>query len=263
MQIIGIDPSLKNSAVAIYNGQELFTKHIPEVCPGSYTKAIKEIFAESNPEFADAPAEWTTAGFVEDFTDIGGPDAPKSVIAVLNHSGGMAEEALAALMIPVIPIRISEWRKQTLGIAPKTRTKSGKREMRYWTKGNKGLGVPNNVTPALLKFLDPYLDLRSKINPMKLPADIPVDHYKITSDSDWDFFCSYARYQFTARRIQLIFGVSVDEMEAGCIAIAGYRLIDIGQIEGIPSPRTTEPLVIKGGKDVGKDSEPGNHTPAA
>jgi hypothetical protein len=227
MRVIGIDPSLQNTAIAVvqdHPGIEGFyqiqTKHINELEIGGYTEAIRE--------FQKIPDSPIVAGFVEDFSGSTGGKWDKNSIAVVNRSGGMAEEALYACGIPIQPITVRQWRKEVLGKAHAHPTKSG-RMMSYWTKGDKATKVPDNLTPALIKFFNKHLQLEQKADYSKLVFGRAKQKFApVHSFEEALRFIELA--QPTSRRIQLTFGVSTDELEAAGIALAGLMQIKSGKL---------------------------------
>lgn len=238
MRIIGIDPSLNNTAVALFQDEhpeqlQIVTRHIKELEPGDYTRVIRELAdPEGLQEFVPCNAleHLVTAGFVEDFSNIGGGDTNKVTIKSVSHAGGMAEEAVVALGIPMMPITVREWRNAVLGKAAKHPQRSG-RMVSYWTKGDKKCNVPDNLTPALLVMFRYLLDLEAKADYSKLLFGKFKDHAPITT---FDEAIAFIReHSPTPRRIQIVFGISLDELEAAAIAVAGYKLIKEGKIEGL------------------------------
>lgn len=232
LRVMGIDPSLNNTAVAVVTDKPtaplectVETLHINALMPGDYSNAIRKFHTINDP---------VTCGFVEDFSNIGGGDTNKNAIKSVSHSGGMAEEAIVAAGIPMMPIDIRKWRKVVLGVAPVTRTKSGK-EKRYWTKGEKKFGVPNNLTAALLAIFNDSLCLHAKANYKQLPDCLSLESW------EWeDILEAIPNMNPTTRRIQLIFGYSLDELEAAAIALAGFRLWRAGKIEALQSQMKKE-----------------------
>lgn len=244
MRVIGIDPSLHNTAVALIQDHpleagklkvktiHLASKKDEELAPGTYTNVIKTLLCPSGRASHEDYKHNVKAGFVEDFSNIGGGDTNKIAIKSLSHAGGMAEEALAALGIPMIPITVRKWRKTTIGRAPKTITKSGIRSMSYWTKGDTKYKVPNNLTPALLELFNSMMKLMEGADYSQLVYGKMRDRYAPVTN-----FQEAMRFIIetspTSTRIKKVFGVSLDELEAAGIALAGYRLIKSGQIEGL------------------------------
>lgn len=248
LRVIGIDPSLNNTAVALVQDDlkepgklRIFTKHIKRLEPGEYTKSIRLMVDPNNylglltdPGIRIPPGH-VTCGFVEDFSNIGGGDTTKTTVKAVSHSGGMAEEAVVAAGIPMQPLTVREWRKWALGQAPKHPTRSG-RLVRYWTKGDRKAGVPNNVLPALLNTFKSYMGLAMTAQYDKLYPKDEIPDYDLITDVNvsFDQAIHYAALKnATSRRIQIVFGVSLDELEAAGIALAGYRMIKENAIQGL------------------------------
>ena len=230
MRIIGIDPSMNDTAIAVIRDEpcpitrsRILTRSIKELTPGTYSRIIAE-FKYGN----DEPI---TAGFVEDFSNVGGKDTNKNSIKSTSHSGGMAEEALAAAGIPIIPITVNEWRRVALGSPSPHPTKSG-RPMRYWTKGDSKYSVPDNVTPRLLEIFDPTMHFSEKADYLKV-IDFPYDSRPTSVFHNFLTYLRQLKKPLTSRRIQLVFGITIDELEAAGIALAGMKLIKSGKIEGL------------------------------
>jgi len=228
MRVIGIDPSLNNTAIAIVREHpgiegllQIHTKHIDKLEIGGYTEAIHE-FQENT----EGPI---VCGFVEDFSSSIGGKWDKNSIMAVNHSGGRAEEAIYASGVPIQPITVREWRKEVLGKAPSHPTRTG-RMLSYWTKGDSSTKVPDNVTPALLRLFNKHMKLDEKANYSQLVYGRAKQKYApIHTFEDALRFIELAMP--TSRRIQITFGVSTDELEAAGIALAGLKWIKSGRIE--------------------------------
>ena len=237
MIVIGIDPSLNDTAVAALSanadGIRIVTRHIEKLIAGTYTAVIKSLTGELIGSIVDSEYAGAIihAGFVEDFSNIGGPDTKKTTIKSVSHSGGMAEEAIAALGIPMMPITVREWRKVALGVPAPHPTKSGKM-LRYWTKGDSAFKLPGNLQPALIGKFGAIMGFTAHGKP-RYDKFKPKDGRQINY---LDSALEYMRMNYvTSRRIQLVFGISLDELEAAAIAFAGYWLIKDGKIEGLRS----------------------------
>ncbi len=230
INVIGIDPSMNNTGVAfifenheVPDGFTIVTRHIDKLQAGRYSKEIKGCL-EVHP--------YITAGFIENFDDVGGGDTTKATIRSLSRAGGQAESELVIMGIPMVPLTIHEWRKAALGQAPKHPRKNGSMA-RYWTKG-KG-NIPSNMAPALLNLFRHSLKLETNCKPIELfhkKKDAPDTIH------EWEFercveFVGNKIPKLSSTRIKHAFGKSLDELEAAAIALAGYRLIKSGQIEGL------------------------------
>ena len=228
-RISAIDPSLSNSAFAMieeHPGIEGFlkvrTRHIERVEIGTYTEIIREFDA-----FSDGPID---CGFVEDFSNTVGGKWDKNAIMTVNRSGGMAEEAFYAAGIPIHPLGFRQWRFEALGKAPQTPQRSG-RMVSYWTKGDKSSKIPDNITPALLRLFDPYLKFSEKANYSQLVYGRLKNKYNEVHTFEEALKFIELAGPVTSRRIQIVFGISIDELEAAGIALAGLKLIKSGKIK--------------------------------
>lgn len=233
ISVIGIDPSLNDTGIAIVyftSGAKIpiqvFTKHIKKLSAGIYTGVIRE--------FQKNSISPINAGIVEDFSKIGGPNTNKTAIKAVSHAGGMAEEAIVAAGIPMIPLTDRQWREETLGKPERHITKTG-RMLRYWTKGARN--VPSNVAPALLKLFRYSLGVEefARCNYQNF---FPKTHNSYNEAKSWTWddaieHISEAIPPVSSRRIQIVFGKSLDELEAAAIAYAGYKMIINGRLEGI------------------------------
>ena len=227
MQVVGIDPALKNTAIAFITRDDegklnVSTMHLTDLLAGDYTKALKEISDNKTPDIY--------CGFVEDFSKVGGGKTNKDSIKAVSHSGGMAEEAIVAAGIPLMPIEVGKWRKVLFGKAPKSLNKSGKYHC-YWTKGGPSpVRVPNNLAAPLLRLLN---DIRGgKIHENAKYHKLPDTN--LVNFDDFEHVLDWLNHHYvTSKRIQIVFGVSMDELEAFGIAMAGLKLLEEGKIEGM------------------------------
>lgn len=246
MRVIGIDPSMNNTALAIIydanviGGTTINTKHIKSLDAGVYTQTIRELVDPdnwlgllTNPGSVPIPAGHVTAGFVEDFSNMG-RDTTRNAIVSVSRSGGMAEEALAGHGISMLPVKVRDWRNWAIGRPDPHPTKSG-RLVRYWTKGDKKKGVPGNVAPGLLRLFNDRWQLHEKADYDKLFHNDPkYKHAHSLTPFTWEQILDYISKTIpSSRRIQLVFGISLDELEAAGIALAGYKMIKANHIEGI------------------------------
>lgn len=245
MRVIGIDPSLNNTAVALVQDHpraegflQIVSRHIDELEIGGYTEAIREFAYLIEPDLeigfkgmAKAPllGGMIDCGFVEDFSSSIGGKWDKNSIRAVNHSGGRAEEAIYAAGIPIQPITVREWRKEILGKARSHPTKTG-RMMSYWTKGDKATKVPDNLTPALIRFFNKHLKLSERADYSKLVFGRAKQKYAQVNTFDEALRFIELAGPITSRRIQLTFGISTDELEAAGIALAGMNWIKSGKI---------------------------------
>lgn len=233
ISIIGIDPSLNDTAIAVVHIEkyakvplQIQTKHIKKLSAGMYTDAIKQFQLDCGFNIS--------AGIVEDFSKVGGPHTNKTAIKAVSHAGGMAEEAIVAAGIPMVSLTITEWRKEALGKAEPHITRTG-RMLRYWTKG--ASNVPSNVAPALLKLFRYSLKLEEFATGNYQEFFKKNDpRYEEAKSWTWDDAIKHvasALSPVSSRRIQIVFGKSIDELEAAAIACAGFKMISGGELKGI------------------------------
>lgn len=229
IRVAAFDPSLNNSAGALIEdldrpggGLKTTTVHFPRLEAGMYSNALKQWNADT-----------IDLGLVEDFSNVGGKDTNKNAIKSVSQAGGRAEEAIVAAGIPMLPIDIKKWRKVSLGQAPRHPTKSG-RVMRYFTKGDSKFKVPGNVAPALLNLFRYQLELEKNYSPEKFfsKGNPPPELIPWTYEQGVKYVAEHIPV-ISSRRIQIVFGKSLDELEAAGIAYAGYQLLKSGQIEGM------------------------------
>lgn len=220
MNIIGIDPSMSNSGIAALwkDGDTVNyrVRHLKDIEPGDYSKAVASMKNIMAPD-SDTPVY----GFVEDFSNMAFQHgSTPGTIASVNYAGGLAMEAMAGFGLIVRPISVNEWHRYALGQAPKTITKTGK-FIRYWTKGDHTFGVPDNIAPALLRKFKDKLQIPDLIKLKELLPSLKDDAV-ISFDEALERIKNLA---LTARRIQIAFGYSTDELEALGIAWAGARIL--------------------------------------